>query len=55
MVTGLVMMALSRKAKQPDGTKQITDWLDQAKQAGLTQISATEYIQQSDPARMLTC
>lgn len=50
-LAGFVLMALGRKAKQPDGVKQIGSLIDQAGQAGLTQMGAAEAVKLSDPAK----
>jgi hypothetical protein len=51
VVIGMVLAALSRKAKQPDGIKQIGKLIDDADKAGLTKISAADYVKSADPAK----
>lgn len=48
VVVAFVLMALGRKAKQPDGLKQIGTLIDQA---GQTQTTPAEYVKQADPAK----
>ena len=50
VVVGLVLTALGRKSKQPDGMKQIGVLIDSAGQAGLNSMSAAEYVKQTDTA-----
>lgn len=51
IVIGFVMAALAKKAKQPDGIKQIGKLIDEADKAGLTSVSAGDYVKTADPAK----
>jgi hypothetical protein len=51
VVIGFVLAALGRKAKQPDGLKQIGALIEMADATGITRMSAAEYVKQADPAK----